>query len=140
MYNLNRQFCNKSLIFTGATPEKEILLEPEASVLTQLEELRSILSPSSPNVLTRGNSFEFVHLYTHSEFYFSKCFPNIFPFGRGCPSDKMTKLSNLRSHSQKMLKRGGGPEPRRFQQSPNYYFTVYNALVKQKIGGIAMLA
>jgi hypothetical protein len=39
-----------------------------------------------------------------------------------------------------MLKRGGGPSGRRFQQTPNYYFTVYNYLMKRKVGGIAMLA
>jgi hypothetical protein len=64
----------------------------------------------------------------------------LFPFGRGCPSDKNSKLSDIRLHSQKMLKKGGGPNPRRFQQSPNYYFTVYSYLMKQKIGGIAALA
>lgn len=39
-----------------------------------------------------------------------------------------------------MLKRGGGPDGRRFQMTPNYYFTVYSYLMKQKIGGVATLA
>jgi hypothetical protein len=106
--------------------------------MTQLEELRAMLSP--PKVIQRKNDFEFVNCYTNSSYYFSKCFPILFPYGRGCPSDRDTKLSDMSLHSQKMLKRGGGPNPRRFQQTPNYYFTVYSYLMKQKIGGIATLA
>lgn len=36
-----------------------------------------------------------------------------------------------------MLKRGGGPQGRRFQQTSSCYFTVYSYLMKQKIGGVA---
>jgi hypothetical protein len=114
------------------------LLDTENTLLTQLEELRAMLAPAK--IIQRNNDFEFVNGYTNSAYYYSKCFPMLFPFGRGCPSDKNSKLSDIRLHSQKMLKRGGGPNPRRFQQSPNYYFTVYSYLMKQKIGGIAALA
>ena len=106
--------------------------------MTQLEELRAILV--TPKVTLRNNDYEFVNGYTNAAYYYSKCFPVLFPYGRGCPSDKYSKCSEIRLHSQKMLKRGGGPNPRRFQQAPNYYFTVYSFLMKQKIGGIATLA
>ena len=107
-------------------------------MMTQLEEMRALLTPGK--VMDRNNVFEFVNAYTNSEYYYSKCFPILFPFGRGCPSDKNSKLNDIKSHSKKMLKRGGGPDGRRFQQSPNYYFTVYSYIMKQKIGGIASLA
>jgi hypothetical protein len=115
-------------------------LEPESTVLSQLAELRLLLTTPPANVTIQNQGFEFVSIYTNSLYYYSKCFPILFPYGRGCPSDTNSKLKDIKLHGQKMIKRGGGPSGRRFQQTPNYYFTVYNYLMKKRVGGIAMLA
>lgn len=120
--------------------DREILLNPESTIVTQLEELRRILTPPIPSVNKRSNSLQFVSVNTNPLYYYAKSFPVLFPFGRGCPSDVNSNLTDIRLHSQKMLKRGGGPQGRRFQQTPSYYFTVYSYLIKQRIGGIALLA
>ena len=39
-----------------------------------------------------------------------------------------------------MLCLGGGPGPRRFQQSSQFIFTLYNSEMKRKIGGVAYVA
>jgi hypothetical protein len=109
-------------------------------MISHLEELRRILTPNAPAVTLRSHTFEFVNAYTNAQFYYSKSFPKLFPFGRGCPTDPLTLTNDIKAHSQKLLKRGGGPYGRRFQQTPSYYFTVYSYLMKQKIGGIATLA
>lgn len=108
--------------------------------MTQLEELRQILTPPQPAIIKRGNSLQFVSVNTNPLYYYAKSFPVLFPFGRGCPSDVKSTFTDVRLHSQKMLRRGGGPQGRRFQQTPNYYFTIYSYLIKQRIGGIALLA
>jgi hypothetical protein len=98
------------------------------------------LTTPPANITIQNQGYEFVNIYTNSLYYYAKCFPVLFPYGRGCPSDTSSKLSDIKLHSQKMIRRGGGPSGRRFQQTPNYYFTVYNYLMKKKVGGIAMLA
>jgi hypothetical protein len=115
-------------------------LEPESTVLSQLAELRLLLTTPPANITIQNPSFEFVNIYTNSLYYYAKCFPVLFPYGRGCPSDTNSKLKDIKLHGQKMIKIGGGPSGRRFQQTPNYYFTVYNYLMKKRVGGIAMLA
>ena len=120
--------------------DRDILLEPESTVMTQLEELRLLLKPPDASITRNCNSLQFVSVYKNSLYYYAKSFPVLFPFGRGCPSDANSKLTDIKLHSQKMLRRGGGPQGRRFQQTPGYYFTVYSYLMKQKIGGGALLA
>lgn len=95
------------------------------------------MTPAPVDVILKTNTFEFVTAYSQPQFYYAKCFPLLFPFGRGCPSDANSLLRDIKKHSQKMLKRGGGPQGRRFQQTSSYYFTVYSYIIKQKIGGVA---
>lgn len=124
----------------GTGADRDILLLPDTTMISQLQELRQLLTPAQVDVTLKNNDFEFVSAYRQPHFYYSKCFPLLFPFGRGCPSDSNSSLSDIKRHSQKMLKRGGGPQGRRCQQTSAYYFTVYSYLMKQKIGGIAYKA
>jgi len=70
----------------------------------------------------------------------AKCFPYIYPYGRGCAYNPNTDLNNLADHGKLMLKRGGGKQGRRYQQEPNFYFLLYKLTMQQKIGGIALKA
>ena len=49
--------------------------------MTQLEELRAILV--TPKVTLRNNDYEFVNGYTNAAYYYSKCFPVLFPTAVG---------------------------------------------------------
>lgn len=133
-------FPIKQLIVGEPDSEREIFLEPESTILSQLAELRQILITQPADIIIQNQSLQFVNIYTNSLYYYARCFPVLFPYGRGCPSDTNSKMKDIKLHAQKMIKRGGGPNGRRFQQTPNYYFTVYNYLMKKRIGGIAMLA
>ena len=112
----------------------------EDTTITQLEELRLLLAPKVPSVTSRSNLYEFVNPYGNSQHFYAKSFPTLFPYGRGCPSDCHSNVHDLRLHSQKMLKRAGGPDGRRFQGCPDYYFSIYSYLMKQRIGGVAFRA
>ena len=90
--------------------------------------------------MVRGSIHDFVCQYKNPDYYLSRCFPTLYPYGRGCPSDKWCRSSNMAKYVKHMLCLGGGPGPRRFQQSSQFIFTLYNCEMKRKIGGVAYVA
>lgn len=90
--------------------------------------------------MNRNASYEFISHYLQPEYYLSRCFASLFPYGRGCPSDQSIGVISIAKHTAHMLTMGGGPHPRRFQQSSNYIFTTYNMEMKRKMGGVAYIA
>ena len=72
--------------------------------------------PADPLIFERGqnHNFKFTKSYDeakqrdHEDYFWEKCYPNLFPYGRGGPSDirycRAIKLSNFIQH---MLQRGG---------------------------------
>ena len=76
--------------------DRDILLEPESTVMTQLEELRLLLKPPVATITRNCNSLQFVSVYKNSLYYYAKSFPVLFPFGRGCPSDANSKLTDIK--------------------------------------------
>ena len=120
--------------------ENEILLEVPDTVVSHIEDLcRTLIDPAKSNV-ERRNSHEFVCQFKNPEFYLSRCFATLYPYGRGCPSDKSSGFISVAKYTKHMLCLGGGPSPRRFQQSSNFIFTLYNMEMKRKIGGVAYIA
>jgi len=124
----------------GANYEGDVLLMHDNAVLTQLEEIKEIISkvPS----FDRASDFEFVTPYRNPSYFYAKCFPCLYPFGRGCPSDvnlhKSMKV--ITAHTKHILSRGFAADGRRFQQNKNYIFTMYTHISKRKIGGIVFCA
>jgi hypothetical protein len=116
------------------------LLEVPDTVVSLIEDLcKTLIDPAKSNV-ERRNSYEFVCQFKNPEFYLSRCFATLYPYGRGCPSDKSSGFISVAKYTKQMLCLGGGPSPRRFQQSSNFIFTLYNMEMKRKIGGVAYVA
>lgn len=119
--------------------ETEILLETPETLVSQIEDLcKTLTQPVSSYV--RNNEHEFVCQYKHPDYYLSRCFASLFPYGRGCPSDKSCRSISVAKHIKHMLCMGGGPHPRRFQQSSKYIFSCYTMEMKRKMGGVAYIA
>ena len=91
-------------------------------------------------VMERKSNLLFVCQFKQPECFLPRCFASLFPYGRGCPSDKASPITNIRKHTAHILCLGGGPNPRRFQQSSKYIFTMYIMEMKRTIGGIAYAA
>ena len=124
----------------GTNYEGDVLLMHDNAVLTQLEEIKEIIS-KVPTFDTSTN-FEFVTPYRNPEYFYAKCFPCLYPFGRGCPSDKNLDKSMkvITAHTKHVLSRGFAADGRRFQQNKNYIFTMYTHISKRRIGGIVFCA
>jgi hypothetical protein len=90
--------------------------------------------------MERQQNFEFVSQFRQPEYFLPRCFASLFPYGRGCPSDKSSRTTSIKKHTAYLLCLGGGPNPRRFQQSSKYIFTMYVMEMKRKTGGIAYAA
>ena len=130
--------------------EKEVFLYSEQDIRTHEENLATVLSSSSfpfntattlrTNILNVTSNHAFVNPYHDPLFFWAKCFPWLYPYGYGCPSDKNSSLQNLGAHTKQMLMRGGGPQGRRFQQCPSYYFAAYHYESRRKISGVTSKA
>lgn len=88
----------------------------------------------------RTNIHEFVCQYKNPDFYLSRCFATLYPYGRGCPSDKSCGGISNAKYVKHMLCLGGGPSARRFQQSSSFIFCMYTMEMKRKLGGVAYTA
>ena len=99
-----------------------------------------MLPAKAQTVMERQQNFEFVSQFKEPEYFLPRCFASLFPYGRGCPSDKSSRTTNIKKHTAHMLCLGGGPNPRRFQQSSKYIFTLYVIEMKRKTGGVAYVA
>ena len=116
-----------------------MLLTPP-SVVSHIEDIRNSLINPSPATLERSCTHDFVCQFKNPDFYLSRYFPTSYPYGRGCPSDKWSRSSSIAKYVKHMLCLGGGPDPRRFQQSSQFILSVYNSEMKRKIGGVAFIA
>jgi hypothetical protein len=131
-----------SLYIEGsAGQESEILLETHQSLVSQLKELQETLRAPVLKNNERNAQHEFVCQYKNPEYYLPRCFATLYPYGRGCPCDKYRRgpltMAKYISHS---LCVGGGPFPRRFQNSAKYIFSTYTMEMKRKVGGVAYVA
>jgi hypothetical protein len=120
--------------------ENDILLLTMPSLLNSMEEIRASIGGNETKVMERNSNFEFVTAYMNPQYYLPCCFPTLFPYGRGCPSDINGSNITMGEHSAHMLCRCGGPNPRSFQNCTNYIFTMYTMEMKRKIGGVAYIA
>ena len=82
----------------------------------------------------------------HVDYYWEKCYPHLFPYGRGGPSDSRychDKL-NLSSFVQRMLQRGGFTlgmkQGRRFQMDPSFIFAAYVNDARRRVASVSVVA
>lgn len=120
--------------------EHEILLESPDSLVSQFEGIRSALIDPSQSCIDRSNVHEFVCQFKDPDYYLCRCFATLYPYGRGCPSDKSCGMISNAKYAKHMLCLGGGPLARRFQQSAGFIFNMYTTEMRRKLGGVAYIA
>ena len=121
--------------------DSEILLMTSDCINSELQDIKQFTENSKKIVtVEKTYPYTFAHPYRDSKYFLAKCFPYIYPYGRGCAYNPNTDSNNLADHGKLMLKRGGGKQGRRYQQEPNFYFLLYKLTMQQKIGGIALKA
>lgn len=119
--------------------DREILLLSEPTSASRFEEFKQVLSKRN-GIVDRTGNLHYVNLYSEPEYFFAKCFPTLFPYGRGCPSDKNTEVKSIAAHAKYCLMRGGNPDGRRCQMNPSYVFLMYTLEVRRRIGGVTYKA
>ena len=113
----------------------DILLQTPPPMLNELNHLKEVvLQKPTPVIYKADSTFEYAHPYNDC-FFYEKCFPNIFPYGCGGPSDTHGLDNN--EFVRLSLERGGD---RRFQKSANYIFCFYTYVMRRKVGGVTATA
>ena len=126
-----------SMVNIELQQENELFLFAKNEMSTQEDDIRQILNPNSLITVTQSCDRQFTSPYQDPNFFWAKSFPWLYPYGYGCPSDPHTKIRDLAEYAKHMMQRGGGPDGRRFQKCPNFYFSVYHYESRRKVGGIA---
>ena len=129
-----------NIIIVSAGKEHEILLESPDSLVSHIEGICSALIDPSQSTYERNTLHEFVCQFQNPEYYLSRCFACLYPYGRGCPSDKSCGMISNAKYTKHMLCLGGGPSARRFQQSAGFIFNMYSMEMRRKLGGVAFVA
>ena len=140
---LNANIATTLTGFTGnieLQQETDVLLFATSDINTHEEDIRQILDPTSLVRHSSSGIRQFTSPYQDPDFFWAKCFPCLYPYGFGCPSDPYSKLKQLKPYVQHILQRGGGPQGRRFQSTPHFYFAVYHYESRRNIGSIAYQA
>lgn len=126
----------------------DVLLVESNDIVAQLENIRSVvLGEAMPSAQNTTPSMErssadnqYVSPYRNPHFYWEKCFPVLYPYGRGGPSDPFFQIKKLRDYHRHVLRRGGGKDGRRFQNNPGHIFATYTYEVKRRVGNMAYAA
>lgn len=83
--------------------EHEILLESPDSLVSHLKAICSALIDPSQSSYGRTNVHEFVCQFQSPDYYFPRCFACLYPYGRGCPSDKSCSIISNANYVKHML-------------------------------------
>lgn len=127
----------------------DVLLVENSEIVSQLESLRNLLASdnvrkpqdtSFPSMHRSSADNVYVNPYTTPYFYWEKCFPTLYPYGRGGPSDPFFCMGKLREYHGHILRRGGGKDGRRFQNNAAHVFATYTFEVKRRIGNMSYAA
>jgi hypothetical protein len=82
----------------------------------------------------------------HEDYFWEKCYPHLFPYGRGGPSDRRFSFGKIKIEEffKRMLERGGyiyGMKyGRRFQASPSFLFSAYVLDSRRRIASVSVVA
>ena len=78
--------CPRSTVASSGQ-EHELLLEAPITLVSLLEDIRNALVEPSTKSYQPTANHQFVCQYKNPEYHLPRCFPTIFPYGRGCPND-----------------------------------------------------
>ena len=120
-------------------------------IVSQMENLRDIVNAEKERqkkrntdavpIMERSSAENvYVNMYKPPEYYWEKCFPTLYPYGRGGPSDPFFSMKNMQSYFAHVLRRGGGKDGRRFQNNPGYMFVAYTYEMKRRVKNMAYAA
>eukprot|EP01032_Pedospumella_encystans_P017622 gene17622-20076_t len=133
-----------------ADATKDILLVENSEIVSQLESLRDIVNAEKVRkkkrntipIMERSSAENvYVNMYTSPEYYWEKCFPTLYPYGRGGPSDPFYNMKDLQTYFAHVLSRGdGGKDGRRFQNNPGHMFVAYTYEIKRRVKNMAYAA
>lgn len=128
---------------------QEVLLVEDCEIVSQLESLRNVVcneklqkerSVGAPTMERSSVNNRYVNVYSAPQYYWEKCFPHLYPYGRGGPSDPFFRIDTLRNYHCLILRRGGGIDGRRFQSSAAHIFTAYTYETRRKVNSMAYAA
>lgn len=127
---------------------KEVLLSDTSGIMSQFEKVRTIIAAEQTSrkrkaVGTMHRSSEdnvYVNVYSSPQYYWEKCFPTLYPYGRGGPSDMFFRLKDMQTYFKHILRRGGGQDGRRFQNNPAHMFVCYTFETRRRVGSVAYAA
>ena len=134
---------NEAMAHVELQQEKQVLLMTPDDINTHEETLQQVVNSNLRYIFERPQKqIEFVTPHSNPDFFWAKAFPCLFPYGQGCPNDPHNPSSSndIGKFTKHVLQRGGGPQARRFQQCPSFYFAVYHYVLRNKIRGISYLA
>jgi len=129
--------------------DNEVLLFSETIITDHLKDIRTKFGLKNSDTTDYNknnnitNNYVFVNVYQHYEYYFEKCFPLLYPYGFGGPSDQLNKMIKKRNYSnyfKHVLQNNGGFDGRRFQSNPNFIFVAYSYEFKKRFNNIAFVA
>ena len=130
---------------TGAPDVIESLLTvADDSIISNCEAVRiALTSDGNPTpIMERETSADFVNSYHNSLYFWEKCFPNIFPYGHGGPSDpiRISVRTDMPTFHKYQLRQSSEADGRRCQMTANYIFSAYESEMKRKIGSVSLAA
>lgn len=121
--------------------------------MSQLESLRNVIGAerakksgistagSAVPVMERNSADNvYVNVYSKPAYYLEKCFPTLFPYGRGGPGDVYYSMKSWTLFFRHVLRRGGGKDGRRFQNNPGFIFVAYTYETKRRVGNMSYAA
>jgi hypothetical protein len=73
---------------------------------------------------------------SNPDFFWEKCFPLLFPYGRGGPSDPSATKIEFHKFVKRVLEMGPICCERRFQNNSSFLFAAYTTEMRRKIGGV----
>ena len=121
-------------ISTGSRgQETEMLLVPPEGYVHNAELLKEIIHQRATNVYERSNRHQFVDPHRVPEYFWEKCFPILFPYGRGGPSDPSLITLKFKDFVASVLQRGGCSQGRRFQSCAPFVFAAYTIEMRRKM-------
>jgi len=133
----------KSITFSEALVKAT--LDDERQDIKREKEI-PVLERNQRHTFKYTKNYEDVYERDHEDYFWEKCYPHLFPYGRGGPSDRRFSFGSIKISTsfKKMLERGGHlfglKYGRRFQSSPSFIFSAYVLDSRSRIASVSVLA
>ena len=132
---------NAKLCITELQQEQHAMFMTPDDINTHEETIKEVIKSKIKYIIEKKRQdYNFVTPHANPEYFWAKCFPNLYPHGFGCPGDPKCSLNTIDKYAKHVLQRCGGPNGRRFQECPSFYFGALHYMMRKKIQGIAYMA